>query len=236
MLRKLLRGDKLAFLDELSATAAQCDTPSTRHEIFEKIKPFKGSAAGNKEIQFSRPTPRLLDEAGQPARGYEESQGILMHHFGDMEGSTFTTDETLRQSSRERFNSSLEQEHPELSLSCFPTRANWEKCMRRGKSGKAAGLDGLPNELFKCMPAEAAEMSYPLAVKMVVTCSEAHRYKGGLQVGLYKGRGAFSSCEAYRQILLQEALAKKYHSHVRSCLLREIGDKLRPLQCGARAS
>ena len=108
LLKKLLSGDKRTFLDELATAAAQCDTPAARHEIFEKIKPFRGSAAGNKGNQFSRPTPRLLDTAGQAALSYEESQGIVMHHFGDMEGSTFTTDEALRQGSRERFNSLLD--------------------------------------------------------------------------------------------------------------------------------
>ena len=53
-LRKLLRRDKKKFIDDLAKEAARCDTPSARHEIYGKIRCFRGGS-GKKGQQHTRP-------------------------------------------------------------------------------------------------------------------------------------------------------------------------------------
>ncbi|CAE7876527.1 unnamed protein product [Symbiodinium microadriaticum] len=116
----------------------------------------------------------------------------------------------------------------------LPCRPDLVRLMLTSKAGKAAGMDGLPNELLRSFAPECAEVLFPLLMKLVFRGTEAIGMKGGLAVWFHKGKGAKDACESYRQILLLPCFAKILHQAVRPAI-REVFQTTTPtLQLGGK--
>merc|ERR1712051_718118 len=84
-----------------------------------------------------------------------------------------------------------------------------------GATGKAAGQDKLPMDVWKTEPRKFATQVYPLVFKANVTCKEPVQHKGGVLSPLWKRKGGQDQVPSYRDIVLEDALAKCVHAAAR---------------------
>ena len=116
----------------------------------------------------------------------------------------------------------------------LPGMPDLARLMISSKQGKAAGMDGLPNELLRHYAPEAAEILHPLLLKLLFRGTEAIGLKGGLAVWCHKGKGAKDLCESYRQILLLSGFAKILHQAVRPAIREVFLESTPTLQLGGK--
>ena len=232
---KMLRLDRDRYLDGLAQQAVKCDTPSKKAEIYSKIKFLRGATARRKPQLMVQPSPSMEGTDGYMCSSYEERQLTLQEHFarqeaaepGDIAGSLRAC--AVRQQMRAKSGNL-----PIIFKENIPSLQTLEKCMRHGKTNRGTGLDAVPDELYALLPAETAQYVYPLLLKMHATCSEPFAFKGGWQAAIWKGRGTFDSKTSFRQVLLEDCLAKKFRRAHRDMLVKAAKDFFMPLQCGGR--
>merc|ERR1712051_118118 len=101
-----------------------------------------------------------------------------------------------------------------------------------GARDKAAGQDQLPMDVWKAEPRKFATNLYPLILKANLTCKEPIQHKGGVLSPLWKRKGGQDKVESYRDIVLEDALAKCVHAAARRRLMKAGRARLRATQCG----
>ena len=87
------------------------------------------------------------------------------------------------------------------------------------KSGKAAGLSGLPAEVFKSFPMGAALAYFPLLAKTVAWGMQPVHFTGGLAHVIPKGEKAPGELTSWRSIMRLESDAKAIQRAFRPALM-----------------
>ena len=118
--------------------------------------------------------------------------------------------------------------------SAMPTLADAEFAVRRQAGRKAAGPDGIPNELWKLFPAYSGMWFWRLCTSIALVCKEPLEFKRALVCALYK-KGPAALPENYRSIALLNGMAKVWHGHVRRTVGQTVLACYEPLQLGGRA-
>ena len=99
---------------------------------------------------------------------------------------------------------------------------------------KAPGLSQIPAEAFLCLPVGAAELHFPLLLKIYTRQQFSLAWRGGQVAAIAKPRKSLSQPGGWRSIMLLESSVKGIGKAVRATLLKGF-EKLRfPAQGGSR--
>nr|XP_054774768.1 uncharacterized protein LOC129282940 [Lytechinus pictus] len=130
---------------------------------------------------------------------------------------------------------------PQLSvkeeLDVPPSLQELTKAIEQMKSGKAAGVDGIPPEIWKC----GGPVLHNKLNELLVCCWEQGKLPGDLRdaviITLYKNKGERSDCSNYRGITLLSIAGKIFARVLLNRLVPVIAEDHFPeTQCGFRAN
>ena len=224
-LRKACKQDRDRYVSRLADTLATCPS-SEAHSALHKLLCHK-----RKKAYAPEPLPQVKDATGEVCADPVAVQQRWREYFAAMEAGTCMPAHEL---ATELLNAESGQWPVPDCTHQLPCRPDLVRLMLTSKAGKAAGMDGLPNELLRSFAPECAEVLFPLLMKLVFRGTEAIGMKGGLAVWFHKGKGAKDACESYRQILLLPCFAKILHQAVRPAI-REVFQTTTPtLQLGGK--
>ena len=175
--------------------------------------------------QHQLPMVNMAD--GTVAATHEAARSRWRQHFAQMESGVVTTPIDLA------LNANGGDLWEDMTYGDIPTIFEFETQLRKTKSRKACGLDGLPGELLKHAPTYVAYHVYPLLQKMSLWGSEPLQYKGGRLAVVHK-KGSPQEVDHYRALLISSALGKSIHNTWRRRsipMMRQFAD---PLQISAQ--
>ncbi|CAE7510793.1 unnamed protein product [Symbiodinium sp. CCMP2592] len=90
----------------------------------------------------------------------------------------------------------------------LPSIVQLTSAFGRLKPNKAAGISGLPSEVFRAAPVLAAQAFWPVLLKSIVRGPFPFQWRGGAAVTVPKPGKASNELEGYRSVILLEPSAK----------------------------
>ncbi|CAE6968585.1 unnamed protein product [Symbiodinium sp. CCMP2592] len=184
--------------------------PNTEvHDALHKLLRHK-----RKKPYAPEPLPQVRDAQGNLCEDADAALQRWREYFASMEAGSAMTPRELGP----KFDVSPPAWPEPQNTSELPTKPDLIRLMLSAKCGKAAGMDGLPNEFLRSFAPHCAEVLYPLLLKLIFRGQEAMGLKGGMAVWFHKGRGAKDTCESFRQIILLPCFAKILHQAVRPAI------------------
>ena len=129
----------------------------------------------------------------------------------DMLGRHFAGPERAHQSSSNELLECFDQTKPlspGLDMTTLPHVADIISSTMAQKSGKAAGISGIPAELYKTDAVATAQLLFPVLVKSVVRGCGPMQHNGGLARAIPKGKLQAGTPAGWRSILLLEPSGK----------------------------
>ena len=121
-----------------------------------------------------------------------------------------------------------------IDLSLIPYFLDVELQFRKVRCGAAAGLDGLPPELFKAAPQVMARMFHPPMVKAALRIAQPIQWRGGILFEAFKHNGPPSLADNYRSLFVSSIPGKCYRCILRDKAAGVIENTLGTLRCGGR--
>ena len=224
-LRQACKQDRDAFVSGLADKLATC--PSA--EVYDTL--HRLLCHKRKKAFAPEPLPLVKDIDGQPCADAQSARQRWRTHFASMEAGTSMAVEELADCLLAPPDSAWPAP---ANADALPVLPDLIRLMLACKSGKAAGLDGIPNEILKGFAPECAHLLFPLLLKLVFRGTEAVGMKGGLAVWFHKGKGAKDICGSYRQILLLSSFAKILHQAVRPAARSVFLEQTPSLQLGGK--
>ena len=214
--------DKRQYMQHAALRLAGC----TPQEVNKRLSQI--GVGGRLARAVRKPPPALKDPAtGAHVCGGHELDQLWMKFFdmecGEVVGTSSFIDACLA-------SPSVELHVPEPSL--LPTVRDIEQVFRNIPAGKAHGLDCLPAELFRSVPAAAASVFAPLFAKATLTCRQPAEWRGGVLQEAFKGRGSASEVANFRSLFISSLPAKAHHKLMRRQLQPAIAATLHDLHCG----
>eukprot|EP00438_Fugacium_kawagutii_P008115 Skav222136 [mRNA] locus=scaffold1181:973586:979189:+ [translate_table: standard] len=188
------------------------------HAIWDVIKPVLPKH--RRGIHASEHLPGLRDPHGFPVTSPQEVAALFQEHFAQAEGGSQHHPDDIVAIFLEAQQKMFKTECPSqlhASLSDIPTLQALEGKFRQIKKGKACGPDGLPGELFRSAPSEAAAAYFGLISKVTTFGADPLQWRGGIVKAIYK-RGPTEAPSSWRNILLSSIPGKAAHSLVRDAL------------------
>ena len=194
----------------------QCLEQVTEHtaasSILRILRGFIGPT--NPKKQKKGTLPMLEKDDGTICTTSEEALQVWIKFFAEMEGGKRQSIEELHADWLNDLRS--EPTEPfQIPVKELPTLADLELAYRRVAVGKATGPDRVPGELCHLAPAACARATYSSLWKLLLFGHEALRYKGGLLVQAYKGKGQTTACSSYRSLLISSHIGKSLHRTIR---------------------
>ena len=130
---------------------------------------------------------------------------------------------------------SIPQSPIKSDLDLHPTLEETVKAINQLKSGKAAGIDGIPSELWKC----GGQTLHSMLHKLLVACWDTGKIPNDLRdaviITLYKNKGDKSDCPNHRGITLLSIAGKILARILLNRLTPSIAENFLPeTQCGFR--
>ena len=167
------------------------------------------------------PLPVVTDASGYTAQCFAEAQDIRAKHFGALE----VADPLNARELAEMVQPTPKPSEP-FDIKELPTLLMLETALRKLAPGKASGLSGVPNELWRANAPACARHWFPLLVKQQVRITEPVRFSTSMLLTLLK-KGAEASISGHRAIYLFEGIGKVFRRLHRSALVEEL-NCLRP--------
>lgn len=215
LVRSLSRAAHRSYIQSITSSLSAPQRP-TLHKF------IRSQRLGSSETNIpplQRPDNTVCDDPGEKAT-------VLNNHFAavcipdDPSWSLPPTPSTAR---------------PQGDLSSFHTSAGHvAQVIKRLPTGKAPGLDGIPNDVLKAL---SPSLSYPLSLLF----NQSFRsgvfpmcWKHALVVPIYKGKGQRSAPTNYRPISLLSSMSKLCEKIVYEQLYHHVSPALAPSQSGFR--
>ncbi|CAE7939956.1 rbcL, partial [Symbiodinium necroappetens] len=146
VIKKEILVAKSAFLHQIAGEGHQGAA-----KILQRVK--QAGVGGSKSRPVSRPLPLLMHPSdGSTVTTRKQRDEVWMLHFGKQEqGQAIAIHTFLKEAEYSCYQPDLE-----WTADMLPTYADVEKVLRLIPRNKAAGLDNIPGEVLKAVPAEAA--------------------------------------------------------------------------------
>ena len=223
-IKRQIRTDKKVLLTRRAGGAEGFSTVAIQ-------KALKRCGLGRRNVgKGGRPVPFLLNKDGQPIVSRQDLDRRWLEHFGHMEAG-----HSIAISQFRHLVESFRPGHDvSIDLSLVPSFLDVEQQFRNVRCGAAAGLDGLPPELFKAAPQEMARLFHPLMAKAALHIAQPIQWRGGVLFEAYKRNGSPSLAENYRSLFVSSVPGKCFHRIVRDRASGLIEDTLDTLHCGGR--
>ena len=216
-----IKNDRHVQVKNMANDLAGCNAK----EVTKFMRPLRMGRRLQGIGQHQLPMVNMAD--GTVAATHEEARSRWRQHFAQMESGVVTTPADLA------LNANDGDLWEDMTYGDIPTIFEFETQLRKTKSRKACGLDGLPGELLKHAPTYVAYHVYPLLQKMSLWGSEPLQYKGGRLAVVHK-KGSPQEVDHYRALLISSALGKSIHNTWRRRsipMMRQFAD---PLQISAQ--
>ena len=220
-LRKALRRDRTAFLEEIATAAEQ----ASQQDFFRILR--QAGVAGARRLQGPRPLPLLFDDQGQSIITSDGQKKRWREFFAEQEDGIAVTADEL-------FNNLPAPSNACLQWTDFPSLIDYEFALRKVKCGKAFFADGIPGEFLHQGASFFAQHGYSLFLKHYLTANEPVLFRGGRLTNMYKGKGNPAICENHRSLFISSTLGKVHHSLVRAKINPSFDRYVLPLQWGGR--
>ena len=186
-------------------------------QIFDALKPLLPKH--RRGLFSAESLPGLTTPSG-PTKSTAQTARTFQEYFGRAEAGIQVTPTELEKNfltSQKLHVTQIAQLCPSVPLHEISTLQSLEAKIRKLKSGKTPGPDGIPGELLKADPSKAAEAYYGLILKMNLLGAEPIQWKGGFVKPIYK-RGDHRDPSCWRNILLSSTPGKLGHSLLRDSL------------------
>ena len=201
--------------------------------LFQRLR--KLTKSRKHKTKFSLPALQKPDGAvaNTPLQVYE----IWEKHFQESERGQFVDSMALQHEHQEKaFKRFVEtaQSNEVLTSADVPTLQECEQALLKFARKRAPGLSGIPIDLLRNAAPDFARKAYPLVLKSVLRFEEPLQWQGSLIAPIPKSNGISPHAKDWRQISLQEGLAKMTHRAYREKLMPYFESFASPLQGGAR--
>ncbi|CAE7487237.1 unnamed protein product [Symbiodinium sp. CCMP2592] len=171
---------------------------------------FKGVMKAGRGYKKPNLSPALLLADGSIA---QDSQTVLGQHFAAAERATSIKAADIRTKPAREECTVLQA----IDSICLPRLAHAFGSMA---TRKASGLSGVPSEIFRFAPGQAAAVHIPLILKMMMRCQSPLLWRGGRAAPIEKPGKSLTTPGGWRSIMLMEAGAKGLGGALRQELLR----------------
>ena len=235
--RELMRQYQNLAKHKLQAYVADSVTAASKEgleHLFQRLS-RKLTKTRKYKTKFSLPALQTPDGevADTPLQVYE----IWEKHFQESERGYFVDPIALQHKHQEkalqRFEDSV-QSNEVFTSADVPTLQECEQALLKFARKKAPGLSGIPIDLLRNAAPDFARKAYPLVLKSVLRFEEPLQWQGSMIVPIPKSNGISPHAKDWRQISLQEGLAKMTHRAYREKLMPYFESFASPLQGGAR--
>ncbi|OLQ00962.1 hypothetical protein AK812_SmicGene16321 [Symbiodinium microadriaticum] len=206
-----------------------CEGHQGAAKILQRVK--QAGIGGTKARPISRPLPMLLHPSdGSTVTTRRQRDEVWMLHFGKQEqGQATPIDAFIKEATYSCYQPDLT-----WTAAMLPTYADIESVVRAIPRNKAAGLDNIPGEILKAVPAEAARLLLPLFLKSMVLQHQPIQWRGGVLFEAFKRSGLQSSVDNYRSLFVSSYLAKAFHRVVRDKTQAFCRDEMHSLHLGSK--
>ena len=225
-MKKTIHTAKAVYLQTLVT-----DGPQNAVDILQRAK--RCCLGGRTKMSGHRPLPLLVDGQGNPAKCQDDHDRIWLKHFSDQEyGKIMAPAEFLQQHD---VAGHLGREVV-WELNDLPTVQEIEAICRTAPKNKAVGLDGLPGEILRACPAQAAMTLAPLFLKAACGLQQPIQWRGGVIYSAWKRAGEISLPASHRSLFISSVVGKCYHRLLRNKTHRNLQAELHPLHLGSLGS
>lgn len=212
-IKKCARADKRNHLKQISEAAEMASRRgdiATVHRCVRSLTGAKGANPGG-----------LRDGSGGIVMDEDRQMAIWRSHFqnGEQTAADSTTHLAISAGRGE-------------SSGC-PSLQEIESAIRKLKSGKAAGLDGIPAEIFKLDPEYFAHILHAELMQIWATGVVPDAWKEGIIIKLPK-KGDLSQCENWRGITILNTRMKVLAIILHDRVFSKIDGQMREEQAGFR--
>ena len=225
-LKKACRADRDAFISGLAQTISTAPSKEA-YQAYHRVLAHR-----RKKAHRLDPLPRIKLANGEVCADQVQTAQRWREHFSALEAGRDVTFSALASAALKKGNMPSGP-HPE-NIEALPTLPDLRRVLASAKSGKAPGMDSIPQELGRHFSRETAALLHPLLVKVLWGGVEPIGFKGGRAVVLYKGRGSTSCCASYRSILLTPGWAKTFHQTMRPAIRKVFEETAPSMQIGGR--
>ena len=185
-------------VESIQRVAEKCHSAMMHQQYRDTYRALKLFRPASKTVRRgARPLPQVALEDSGLAVTPQQISDRWLEHFAQVEAAEVVPKELLPILARD----GQEQRVDEFICStggCVPTLVQWEQALRRAKTRKNAGPDGIKAEFLRLKVLTLARATYSLILKTSMCCDEPLRYKRGLLAALYKGRGSHAECSSSR--------------------------------------
>ena len=172
-----------------------------------------------------------------PCLSDEPEQPMEKDHVADSFGLYFAQAERATPVPVEQLTAACRQSEPIATVirgSELPSLASLASGFASLQTGKAAGLSGLPPEVYRACPLRQAILYYPVVCKLFLRDPSPFQWRGGLSVCVPKPNKPSTRHQGYRAIMLLEGDNKALQKSMRSALLGAMPTMGVPDQMGGR--
>ena len=220
--KRLERADKEVFLNRVATEAEENAKAGRIGPVFRAVRIIAGNKVSNS------PAP-------------------VKKHDGSACKSNEDTLERWREHYDQALNHGPGSDCPELSLAANtaspvsdvrtdePSLDEVVAAVKKLKNGKAAGSDGIPPELLKCALHPVSHMLHALFLRVWRSGHVPAKWRDGILISLYKGRGPKDECGSYRPISLLSVPGKVFAHLLLERLKPLLQSTQRPQQSGFTA-
>ncbi|CAE7219920.1 Pol, partial [Symbiodinium sp. CCMP2456] len=227
--RAAVRRDRTAYLQTLADRVAVADLRDPLKLYAAVRKAFPKAKAARRAGFQALPAVRLQD--GSLARDPEAKAARWIEHFGAQEAGQVVAVEDYPGACRvSPFRA--DGRSSQFDLATLPTLSEVEQQLVSLPPRKASGPDAITAEALRVCPTVAAQLLYPLFLKVSLSLQEPTPWRGGHLMCLAKRASALFDCEAFRSILLASIPAKLLHRIWRSRLAPHLEAVRGDLQAG----
>ena len=197
--------------------------------LYKKLQPLLGQIHRRSVTPF-RPIPAVQTPDKTLATDHDTAAERWRAHFAEAEQGTHTTVQNIQSQAAQEVARYAQSDL--FDFHSLPTLDSIESYIRRSKTGKSPGVDGLSSEIYRLAPCQFAAILWPLLTKCAVRCSEPLRWKGGEICSLPKKTQAGQQVENFRSILLADHMSKIHHGLMRQRLLPPMQAYSHSMQAG----
>ena len=215
IVKKSVKADKRNYVEALATEAEEAARNGNMKDLYAATKKLSG--------KFTKPERPVKDKEGKQINDEEGQKRRWVEHFEEL------------------LNRPAPQDPPDilpadrdLPIDCSaPTKEEICRAIRKLKSGKASGPDGIPAEALKADVETTAEMLHSLFKKIWEEEHIPTEWKEGYLIKLPK-KGNLSSCSNYRGITLLSVPGKVFNRILLDRMKDVVDPQLRDHQAGFR--
>ena len=212
--KRRIREEDDKFFESFGSKMEAADTLQNQRDLWREVRRYMPKAQAKKKNQDPKKISQLEDKWSP--------------HICKTEAGTEMALQDIYANCIQRQNGAQKSS---IDIGDLPTLLETEVALRKAKTNKASGPDGISADWLHHFAHELAPVSWQLLFKTQLWCTEPIQHKGGSLCMLYK-KGQIYNPASCRAIMLMSTLGKQLHSTTRPKIMRILEEQRRPGQIG----